>query len=374
MTKETPEPSPGIGVSRGTSEERALRAPPSWPRWLYRAVSLALVAGALAVTFAVLEPTPPRTVVISTGPPGSSYALLGARYRDRLAAEGIELVLRESGGAADNLGRLNDPESGVDVGFVSMGLATPEDSPEVRSLGAMFYEPVWVFYTTPALEEMPPSELEGLGIAVGAPGGLAHVVAGRLLSLLEVSDRRNRFVEIEAEEAVERLRAGDLDIAFFAAAAGTPLVDELLASPEVKLAHFSQADAYTARFPALTKLTVPAGVGSLALRLPPRDTDILAFTGSLMVKESLHPAIQSLLLEAATEIQGTPDIFHSLGRFPRPETLRIPLSDGAERFYRSGRPFLQRYLPFWMAVLVMQIVAVVIPLLAVAYPVLRVLP
>lgn len=341
---------------------------------IYVAGVLVLLVASVATAFAVLDPTPPRSVVISTGPPGSTYGALAERYRERLARDGVELILRESGGAADNLQRLNDPDSGVDIGFVSMGLATPEDSPGLRSLGAMFYEPVWVFYTGSALEEVPPSRLRGQRLSVGVPGGLAHLVSLRLLDLLEVSRSENELLELEPDQAVERLRRGALDLAFFAAPAGTPLIEELLASEEVKLAHFPQADAYIARYPALTKLRVPAGVGSLALRLPPTDVDILSFTGSMMVKESLHPAIQSLLLEAATEIHGVPDMFHTMGPFPRPETLRIPLSGSADQFYRSGRPFLQRYLPFWMAVLVMQLLAVVLPLIAVVYPFLRVLP
>jgi TRAP-type uncharacterized transport system substrate-binding protein len=335
---------------------------------------IALLVASVATAFAVLDPTPPRSVVISTGPPGSTYHTLAERYRERLAEDGVELILRGSAGAADNLLRLNDPDSGVDIGFVSMGLATLEDSPGLRSLGAMFYEPVWVFYTGSALEEVPPVELRGQRLSVGVPGGLAYVVSLRMLELLEVSRSENELLELEPAEAVERLRNGGVDIAFFAAPAGTPVIEELLASEWVKLAHFPQADAYIARYPALTRLTVPAGVGSLALRLPPADADILAFTGSVMVRRSLHPAIQSLLLEAANEIHGAPDMFHAMGPFPRPETLRVPLSDSADQFYRSGRPFLQRYLPFWMAVLVMQLVAIVIPLIAVVYPFLRVLP
>lgn len=342
--------------------------------WLYPAVVVALAAASLAVAFGLLQPTPPRSVVISTGPPGSTYQLFAEEYRDRLAADGIELVLRESGGAEENLERLNDPDSDVSVGFVSMGLATPADSPDLRSLGAMFYEPVWVFYTGSALEEAPPAELRGVKISIGVPGGLAHLVSTRMLELLEVSEEENEILELEAFEASERLRDGELDIAFFAASAGTPVVEELLGTEGVSLAHFTQADAYVARYPGLIKLTVPAGAGSLARRLPAEDADILAFAGSLMVKESLHPAIQSLLLDAAVEIHGVPDLFHTLGPFPRPTTLRIPLSDSADQFYRSGRPFLQRYLPFWMAVLVLQLVTILLPLIAVVYPVVKILP
>lgn len=369
-----PEPSRGIPPSGTKAIPGRVKTSSSSRSWVYVVGVVALLAAAVAGAFALLEPTPPRSVVISTGPPGSTYHALAERYRDRLAQDRVELILRESGGASENLERLNDPESGVDIGFVSMGLARPENSPDVRSLGALFYEPVWVFYTTPVLEEVPPSQLSGMRISVGVPGSLAHFVSLRLLELLEVSLSENEVLELEPADAAERLRSGGVDVAFFAAAAGTPVIEELLASDVVQLAHFPQADAYIARYPGLTKLTVPAGVGSFARRLPAEDKDILSFTGSLMVRSSLHPAIQSLLLDAASEIHGSPDMFHTLGPFPRSESLLIPLSDSADQFYRSGRPFLQRYLPFWMAVLVMQLVAILLPLIAIAYPVLRILP
>ena len=346
----------------------------SFRTWAYVAVVSGLLAAGLVVTFTILKPTPPRRVVMSTGPDGSAYEEFARRYRERFEEMGIELVLRESAGAEENLARLSDPEDEVEIALGTMGLVSPEDSPEIRTMGAMFFEPVWVFYTGSELEETLPAELTGLRIGVGAPGGLSHFVSLRLLDLLEVSRASNELLPLDAPAAADRLRRGELDLAFFGASAGTPLIRELLAADGVSLAHFPQADAYVALYPGLTKLTVPAGVGSLPRRRPPRDVTILSFTGALFVKESLHPAIQSLLMEAATEVHGEPDIFHTQGRFPRAESFQIPLSDSADQFYRSGRPFLQRYLPFWMAVLVKQILAVLLPLVGILYPMLRLLP
>jgi hypothetical protein len=238
----------------------------------------------------------------------------------------------------------------------------------------MFFEPVWVFFSNPAVAVTQPSELTGMRIAVGRPGGLANFAAMRLLALLEVSNTDNELLNLEASEAAARLERGEVDLAIFAAAAETPIIQELLASEVVNLSDFPQADAYIARYPSLTKLVVPAGVGSLARRRPPEDITILSFTGALFIKESLHPAIQSLLLDAATGVHSAPDMFHTVARFPRPDVGTIPLSGSADQFYRSGRPFLQRYLPFWLSVLVKQILAVVLPLVGIVYPVLRIVP
>ncbi len=127
--------------------------------------------------------------------------------------------------------------------------------------------------------------------------------------------------------------------------------------------------------PQLTKLVVPAGVGSLALNLPAQDTRVLAFTTILATREDLHPITQSLFLEAASQIQGDPDLFHTLaGEFPKPTDQLVLLSDSARAYYSDGRPFLLQLLPYWLAVLLMQLMAAVIPLLGVVYPMLRLMP
>jgi hypothetical protein len=95
---------------------------------------------------------------------------------------------------------------------------------------------------------------------------------------------------------------------------------------------------------------------------------------SLIVRHDLHPALQYLLLDAATDVHSLPGIFHRPGRFPAPEEVDLPLSKTAQQFYKSGRPFLQRYLPFWLAVLSGQLLLLLIPVVGVAYPLLRVAP
>jgi hypothetical protein len=101
---------------------------------------------------------------------------------------------------------------------------------------------------------------------------------------------------------------------------------------------------------------------------------VLAPESSLVVRDDLHPAIQSLLLDAATEIHSGPGIFQKAGRFPAAESVDLPLSDPARRYYKSGRPFLQRYLPFWFAAFLEQTLVLLVPVGAILYPLLRAVP
>jgi hypothetical protein len=68
------------------------------------------------------------------------------------------------------------------------------------------------------------------------------------------------------------------------------------------------------------------------------------------------------------------NIFQKVGQFPVAESIDLPLSAEAERFHKSGRPFLQEELPFWLAVLIGRALFVLIPLAAVAYPIFKFLP
>jgi hypothetical protein len=92
------------------------------------------------------------------------------------------------------------------------------------------------------------------------------------------------------------------------------------------------------------------------------------------VREDLHPAVQYMLLEAATEVHGGPGIFQRPGQFPAAESVDLPLADDARHFYRSGRPFLQRYLPYWAAVMAERLLLVLLPIVGLLLPLVRVVP
>jgi hypothetical protein len=175
-------------------------------------------------------------------------------------------------------------------------------------------------------------------------------------------------------KAAEELQHGRIDAAFIIAAEKAPVVQVLLRSPGVKVMSFSQADAYQRRFPFLTKLTMPQGVADLVRDLPPEDIHVLAPTANLIVRNDLHPALQTLLLKAATEVHGKSGFFQSAGEFPAYKDAMLPLSSDAARYYKSGPSFLQRYLPFWLAVLIDRLIVLLVPVVALLIPLLKIAP
>ena len=339
--------------------------------WLYL-LAWALVVLSVAATVLWLGPLPPRLVVMSTGAPGSDYDRLGPQYREFLKRSGVQLRLVPSGGAVENLQRLNNPRAGVAIGFAQGGLTDEAKSPELRSLGAMFVEPLWFFSRV-----LPGPRLEGLRgkrVSIGPVGSGGHALATQLLALNGIGEGIAQLRSLDPALAGEALLRGELEAAIMVSSGNAPVVRRLLASSDVDVVGFPRADAYVALFPYLRKVILPAGVGNLATNRPPSDVNLIAPTASLIVRQDLHPAIQYLLLEAAAEIHSAPGIFQQAGQFPAAQRGDLPLSQTANQFYKTGTPLLQRYLPFWLAVLASRLLVLLIPLLGVALPLLRFAP
>ena len=350
----------------------------AWPIML-------VVAIGFIVAIQFIKPAPPKRVVMSTGNDSGAYYAFGKKYAEILARSGITLEVRTSAGSGENLKRLLDENDDVQIALVQGGVDIPRpvatgeeagaaaEPPPLLSLGSMYYEPVWVFYRGDKdLDRL--HQLAGKRIAVGAEGSGIRGLALQLLSANEVPVDAQHLLSLGGLKAAEELQQGRIDAAFVIAAPEAPVVQVLLRSPGVKVMNFSQAEAYTRRFPYLSKITLPEGAVDLVRNFPPKDTVLLAATANLIVSDGLHPAIQSLLLQAASEVHGQAGFFQHRGDFPAVKDQSLPVAAAAERYYKSGPPFLQRYLPFWAAILVDRLVVLLLPVFALLLPLLKVAP
>ena len=353
-------------------------------------ILLALVL--LAIAYKVLDPNPPKKVVLATGADQGAYAEFGKRYAKALAQHGIQVELRGTAGAAENLQLLRDPESGVDLAFVQGGAdmeyASQADyeaaNADLMSLGSLFYEPVWLFYreasaqravAKPVLESFADMARPGdWKLNIGAPGSGVPNLVKRLLEANRVDAGALTLVQKPSTPAVVALLEGEIDALVFASAPESPLVQMLLQTPGVKLFDFPQAEAYSRRFTFLSAVTLPRGVVDLARDMPSANIRMIAPTATLVAKETLHPALVQLFVQAAKQIHGGPGWFQRKGTFPSIENTERTLAPEAERFYRNGAPLLQRYLPFWLANLIDRMWVVMVSIIAILIPLSRVVP
>lgn len=342
--------------------------------WSVFPILLLGVAGSW-LAYHYIDPAPPHRLVIMTGTEDSSYLDFAKSYKEILAQDGIELVIRQSNGALDNHLRLRDPKSDVDLGFLQDGLnetAADEETDPV-SLGSISYEPLWVFYRSvkPVTRF---SELAGKRLGIGREGSGTKLLATRLLGVSGITAANSTMQAVGRDEAAALLLAGKLDAVFFIGEPDSTVVRQLAADAHIRIMDLDQAAATVRHFPYLHELHIPHGLIDIRRNLPKRDITLLATTTTLAARDTVHPALITLLMKAMHETHSEPGLLHSANEFPSAKDEDLELSKEAEHYYKSGPPLLQRYLPFWLATLLDRAALVLIPLLAVLIPVVRAIP
>jgi hypothetical protein len=336
------------------------------------ALALGLVVALVAVFW---QPAPPSRVVMSTGAPDGAYHAYALRYREILARSGVELVLRPSAGSVENLQRLRKRDGGVTLALVQGGLAEPADAERLVSLGAVAYEPLWVFHRA-TLKLQGFEDLRGRRIAGGGPGSGTRMVVDRLLELHGIAPGAGQppVVPQTGLAAAQALERGEVDVTVLVAAPEAPAVQRLLRADGVSLWSWRRAEAYARQIPVLTRVQVPEGAVDLRRNLPPQDVNLLSLKASLVAAADVHPVLVDLLLDAAREVHGGSGLLRRAGEFPAPESSEYRMSADAERFHKSGPSVLRRYLPYPAVVWIQRLIYFGLPLLVVGLPLTRVLP
>lgn len=315
----------------------------------------------------------PDNLIMTTGFESGSYAVFGERYREILAREKIHLELLPSSGSVENLNRLNDESYRVDAGFVQDGTSSPAEAKNLVSLGAIGYSPLWVFYRSEETFDYL-SEFKGKRIAIGPEGSGVRRFAIDLLKLNNSAAPPTVLLDLPSAAANKALLQGTVDAVMIIGTEDNALVKELLHNPKVRLMSFRQAEAYTRLIPALSHVVLPQGILDVSKRIPLQDVHLLAVTTSLIVRKDLHPALVYLLLDAAVEIHSNAGWVNKKGEFPSLRELSFPSSNYAERFYKSGRPFLLDYLPFGIAAFIDRTILIMIPVAIILIPLIRSIP
>lgn len=344
-----------------------------------RGVSIAaILAVSLVVVGAVfwfVRSAPPNRLVITSGPAGSSFYTNAVKYAKILAKHGVTLDILTSEGSIDNLRRLTDPSFRVDVGFVQGGLATNvPNADKLVSLGSVAYQPLLVFYRGTGVRLL--SDLAGKRIAIGPAGSGTRALALTLLGLNGIKPGgTTTLLDIEPEEASKMLLDGKLDAGFLMGeAASSATMRKLLHATDVELMSFPQANAYSRRLSYLNVLVLPEGSVDFGNDHPSRDIYLMGPTVEVIAREDLNPALSDLLLDAGREIHGRPALFQRRGEFPAPLEHEFRISADAARYYKSGKSFFYRYLPFWLASLLSRVVIVFVPMVVILIPILRSFP
>ena len=345
----------------------------------YREFLVLLAPAVLAVAFAFwfayqfVEPAPPSQVAITTGSKTGAYYNFAERYAAILAKSGITLEVESSAGSLSNLSRLRDDESGDTLALLQGGVTNHKRDPELVSLGRVFLEPVWVFYKGSAKVERL-AQFKGRRVAIGGEGSGTRVLALALLKANDINESNTTLLPLSGTAAAKALEAGDADAMFLVLSPQAQLIGQLLRDPDIRLMSFKQAEAYTRIFQYLSRITLPAGVIDLDEQIPGEDVTLLAAQAALVARKDVHPAIVGLMVQAAREVHRPGGIFSRNKEFPKAYDPEFPMQHDAERLYTRGPPFLQRFLPFWLANFIERTLIMLIPIATIMLPLFRIVP
>jgi len=299
---------------------------------------------------------------------------MAKRYREILARSHVDLEVRLTNGAEENIKLLNDPTSGIKVGIVQGGISDGDQSPDLLSLGRINYQIFWIFYgATETLDDLRRSQghTHRGGAARQRPTSDGRKILGCLSG---VTSQNTTLLALSAQGAVDALNDGKVDALFLPLLWDAPILHSLRKNPRVRPMSFTEAEALTRIFPFLVRLELPRAVIDFESIIPATDMILIASPNAVLVRRDIHPALIDLLAQTIAEAHGKPGIFQKAGEFPTQIDPEYPVAQSARDFYRNGPSFLHRYLPFWMTGYAQRTIAVLAAVIAIVFPLFHFLP
>lgn len=326
---------------------------------------LALTVLAIVAAARWLFPLPPDSVVIAAGVPQGGFAQMAERYREELARRGIRVDIATSpAGASGPLQRLAIAGDAAQAGFAHGLLAERGPEAPVHALAVIGKQPVWVFTHHAGVYTI--AGLRGMKVAAGPPGSATRQVAAMLLAQARIRENEVSWDNThQGLSAANELLEHRADVVVTIGSGDAPSVRLLSRSTGISMLGMDRADALAAREPRLQPFVLPQGSIELRGDVPARDLTLL-YTGThLLVRDTMHPALQRAFLDAATEIHAIPTFLQRLNEYPDYQT-DFPLSPVAQRYAAGHRPWFELVLPYWWAQLGELLAFAVLPILLVA--------
>jgi TRAP-type uncharacterized transport system substrate-binding protein len=320
------------------------------------------IVGIVSLVLIYFFPAPPAKITIASGVKGGAFDNFAQRYRERLARFHVTLDLHSTAGAADNLGPIEDRNSGVDAAFLFSGTTNNTQSPGLMSLGRISFNPIWVFYRgTETLDRL--SQLKGKRIGMTT----AHV-AVQILAANGVKADNTTLLNRIGPAAAKALKDGEVDVILSLGELNTPYIQSLLRDPTIRLMNLTHAEGLARVFPGINRLVLPQGVVDFEKDIPPSDVSLIGVTTAVVVRKDLHPGMVYLLAQTLVEEHSGGGVFQRAGEFPTQTDPEFPMAERAVDFYKNGPPLLNRYLPFWVVPHVLRLLAVLLAGGAIIYP------
>ena len=343
-------------------------------RWqMFKLTAIVGIVGIASLALIHFIPTPPSKVVMAAGFKGASFEYYGQQYQEILARSHVQLELRETAGAIENLKLLQDPKADVQIAFVIGGLSDAKHAPGVLSLGPVNDQPFWIFYSSnQQFDQL--SQLKGKRIAIGPIGSATRYMAEQVLGKGGVNSQTATFLPFAGSTADEALKNGQVDAVWIIGVPESTAVQSFLRNPNVRPMNFPMSEAFTRIFPDLARMTLPQGTIDIERVIPSNDVQLIGTKAKILIRNDLHPEIVQLLLQTMKEVHGGADLFHRSGEYPNASDSEYTVAPTAIDFYKNGPSFMQRHLPLWLSVHLQRAIAILVTGIAIGLPLLHFVP
>lgn len=335
-------------------------------RLLIGAATIAL--GFLALWLLTRDLVPPKSLVLAAGPEGGGYWQIARGYREILARDGIDVEVRATSGSVENARLLT--EGAVDVALMQGGVGIEAD---VKSLGALFYEPMFFFARRDAEIQANAARWAGLRFAAG-PDGSGTAAAMAVFARAAGIDGAYTHLPLGGADAAAALARGDADIAVFVAPLDAAYLAPLFADDDVGLLRLNHIVALERRMTQTEVVILPSAGITFDPPIPATDLRMLAMVAHLVARTDLHPSLVNRLVHAATILHSGPSAVASVQSFPSTRAGLVPFDDYAAKLIRDGPSPLRTYLPYWVVAQINRFAILILPLLFIVVPLLRAIP
>jgi TRAP-type uncharacterized transport system substrate-binding protein len=340
---------------------------------IFKLMAIVGIVGIASLALIHFIPTPPSKVVMAAGFKGASFEYYGRQYQEILARSHVQLELRETAGAIENLALLQDPKADVQIAFVIGGLSNAKHAPGVLSLGPVNDQPFWIFYSSnQQFDQL--SQLKGKRIAIGPIGSATRYMAEQVLGKGGVNSQNATFLPFAGSTADEALKNGQLDAVWIIGVPESTAVQSFLRNRNVRPMSFPMSEAFTRIFPDLARMTLPQGTIDIERVIPSNDVQLIGTKAKILIRSDLHPEIVQILLQTMKEVHGGADLFHRSGEYPNASDSEYTVAPTAIDFYKNGSSFMQRHLPLWLSVHVQRAIAILVTGIAIGLPLLHFVP
>ena len=178
-------------------------------------------------------------------------------------------------------------------------------------------------------------------------------------------DRKNFSLQPIADtELLVKLRGDGVDLFIGEMRADSDAIQFLLRNSKRHIAYLEYSDSLSKKMANFSRITMPRATIDYTSDIPNGPRSLLVAHRQLMVRKTMHPALQRALLDAATQIHNQSTLISKSGDFPNFLVHASELSATAAQYAQNKRPWAEGVLTYWWAQLATLIIYAIVPFIA----------